>query len=100
MWQLFCEITGAKKGIITLRDRTSAELVIPKDVESDLSSPLLYGFSDQEIGSYIMHYIQFDPWTKFERLRHPNKPNALSKYVTYNEITATPFWQWVRAAEN
>lgn len=93
--QLFCEVTGAKKGTITLRDRKSAELVIPNDVESDLSSPLLYGFSDEEIGGYITHYIQFDPWTKFERLYHPNKPIALSKYVKYEEITATPFWEWL-----
>jgi DNA-binding CsgD family transcriptional regulator len=94
--QLFCTLTGAKKGIITLRDRTTAELVIPNDVESDLSSPLLYGFSNEEIGSYIGHYIAYDPWTEFEKLYHPNTPIALSKYVKYDSITGSTFWEWLQ----
>lgn len=93
--QLFCKLTGAEKGIITLRDRTTAELVVPADVESDLSSPLLYGFSYEEIGGYIEHYIAFDPWTEFEKLYHPNTPFALSKYVKYEKIIKTPFWEWL-----
>ena len=93
--QLFCTLTGAEKGIITLRDRATAELVVPVDVESDLSSPLLYGFSYEEIGGYIEHYIAFDPWTEFEKLYHPNTPFALSKYVKYDKLVKTPFWEWL-----
>ncbi|MEH6443180.1 MAG: LuxR C-terminal-related transcriptional regulator [Oceanospirillaceae bacterium] len=99
LWQevllLFCKLTGAKKGIITLRDRTTAELVIPTDVESDLSSPLLYGFSNEEIGGYIEHYIAHDPWTEIEKLYHPNSPIALSKYVKYKHIVTSHFWEWL-----
>lgn len=93
--QMLCEVTGAKKGIITLRDRTTAELVVPTDVENDLSSPLLYGFSLEEIGGYIEHYIEFDPWTAFEKLHHPDKPIALTKYVKYEALVSSPFWEWL-----
>ncbi len=59
--QLFIKVTGATKGIITLRDRQTAELVIPKDVRQELSSPFVNGFSEEEIHSYITHYVNIPP---------------------------------------
>jgi hypothetical protein len=72
--QLFIKVTGATKGIITLRDRQTAELVIPTNVRQELSSPFVNGFSEEEIHSYITHYIKLDPWTEIENLYHPHKP--------------------------
>ncbi len=91
----FSELTGAPKGIITLRDRLTAELVIPSDVRHDLSSPMLYGFSEQEVENYISHYVQFDPWTEFENLYHPVSPYPLSKYVSFETLKLSPFWEWL-----
>ncbi len=99
LWQevlhLIANLTGARKGIITLRDRSTAELVIPTDVRSDFSSPLLYEFTEQEVESYVSHFIQFDPWTEFEKLFHPTTPYALSKYLSQKSLKASQFWQWL-----
>ncbi len=98
-WQeelrLLIKATGATKGIIALRDRQTAELVIPEDVRHDLSSPFLCGFSVSEVEDYVGHYYQFDPWTKFEKLHHPNQPFALSRYVDLNSLKSSPFWAWL-----
>lgn len=102
-WQevlcLLCEVTGASKGIISLRDAISAELVIPSDVRQELSSPLLYGFSELEIGSYVTHYIDLDPWTAFEKLYHPSKPISLAKFVDLKTLQNSEFWQWLEPQE-
>ncbi|WP_171043944.1 LuxR C-terminal-related transcriptional regulator [Pseudoalteromonas phenolica] len=89
-------LTGVKKGIITLRDRATAELFIPTDVQYESSSPLLYGFSSEEVGSYVTHYARFDPWTEFEKLYHPSKPYALSKYIDQQTLQNSEFWQWLK----
>jgi len=98
-WQevlrLLCEVTGASKGIISLRDSLTAELVIPTDVRQELSSPLLYGFSEMEIGSYVTHYIEQDPWTPFEKLFHPSEPTSLAKFVDLKTLQNSEFWQWL-----
>lgn len=98
-WQevlrLLCEVTGASKGIISLRDSLTAELVIPTDVRQELSSPLLYGFSEMEIGSYVTHYIERDPWTPFEKLFHPSEPTSLAKFVDLKTLQNSEFWQWL-----
>ncbi len=100
IWQdvlrLLSESTGAAKGIITLRDRLSAEIIIPEVVRYDLGSPLLYGFSEKEVSSFIEHYIEFDPWTEFEKLYHPTLPYPLSKYVNLKDIKTSPFWEWLK----
>ena len=98
-WQevlcLMCQLTGASKGIISLRDGLTAELVIPTDVRQELSSPLLYGFSETEIGSYVTHYISLDPWTPFEKLFHPSEPTSLAKFVDLKTLQNSEFWQWL-----
>lgn len=88
-------MTGAIKGIITLRDRMTAEIFISQDMRYELSSPLLYGFSEDEIESYISHYAQFDPWTEVEKLYHPISPYELSKYVDQKTLRSSLFWQWL-----
>lgn len=98
-WQLvlkyLVEATGASKGIITLRDRLTAELVIPNDVRQELGSPLIYGFSEQEVDSYISHYIKYDPWTKIENLYHPDEAYALSTHLDIITLKKHIFWEWL-----
>lgn len=87
--------TGASRGIITLRDRLTAELVVPKDIRQELASPLVYGFSEEEVYSYIEHYIHHDPWTEIENLYHPDEPYALSQYIDLKTLQASSFWKWL-----
>ncbi len=98
-WQYVLELlvraTGASKGIMTLRDRLTAELVIPTDVRQELSSPLVYGFSEQEVYSYISEYMAHDPWTEIENRYHPDEPYALSTHVSLQDLKNSTFWEWL-----
>ena len=93
--KLLVEATGASKSILSLRDRLTAELVIPDNVSQELGSPLVYGFSEQEIHSYITHYIEHDPWTEIENKYHPDEPYALSTHVSLNDLKQSQFWEWL-----
>lgn len=93
--QEFIKLTGASKGIITLRDRMTAELVFSQDTKHELSSPLLYGFSEAETESYIYHYAQFDPWTEIEKLYHPLYPYVFSKHLNIKTLQKSKFWEWL-----
>ena len=93
--ELLLESTDSSKGIITLRSRLTAELVIPTDVRQELASPVVHGFTEEEIGAYITHYIKHDPWTSIENLYHPDEPYAASQYITPDELEKTVFWEWL-----
>ncbi len=93
--EIFVKITGASKGIISLRNRLTAELVVPTDVRQELCSPLVYGFSEEEIYHYITHYIEHDPWTDIENLYHPYEPYPLSKHIARKELENSLFWEWL-----
>ncbi len=93
--ELLVKATGAVKGIITLRDRLTAELVIPNDVRQELSSPLVYGFSEEEVYAYISEYIAHDPWTEIENRYHPDEPYALSTHVALQDLKNSKFWEWL-----
>lgn len=99
VWQdvlsLVCEISGADKGIIALRDQLTAEIVIPEVVEEELQSPLIFGFSQDEVESYIGYFWRYDPWTEIEKLYHPHTPYALSKHLGRAELVDSKFWEWL-----
>lgn len=93
--QLLCEETGAKKAILMLRDRLTAELYIPKNLYYEYVSPVIYGFSTEEVKSYITTYSEHDPWTEIENLFHPCNAMALSKHLSLKELMASKFWEWL-----
>lgn len=98
-WQkalaVLCEEIGAQKAIITLRDVDTANLVIPTQVSEEHLSPLLYGFSENEVGAYLDEYVHVDPWTQYERVFRPFLPYALSKFISQPELKQTKFWPWL-----
>jgi len=98
-WQYVLELlvkaTGASKGIITLRDRMTAELVIPNDVRQELASPLVYGFTEEQVHAYITEYIACDPWTEIENRYHPEEPYALSTHIDRQALKNSKFWEWL-----
>jgi DNA-binding CsgD family transcriptional regulator len=90
-----CAASGARKAIIALRDNKTAGLVIPDHVSREFFSPLLYGFSEEEVESYVTRYIALDPWTEIERRRRPIIPYSLSAYLPRARLKASPFWEWL-----
>jgi hypothetical protein len=90
-----CRITGANKAILSLRDRMTAELVIPTGVEGNFSSPMLYNFDEAHVQSFVETYNQHDPWTTYEQRYHPNRPYALSSYLPHEELVKSKFWEWL-----
>ena len=93
--ELFIMATGAQKGIISLRSHLSAELVIPTDVRQELGSPLVSGFTEEEVYAYITHYSEYDPWTEFENRYPPNEAYALSRHVGLGQLKQGKFWEWL-----
>ena len=84
-WQQVIEalvkLSGASHGVVSLRDRQTAEICLPHDLYLDLSSPMTCGLSESAISEYIHHYWKYDPWTEIERKNHPISPYALSTYL-------------------
>lgn len=78
-----------------LRDKYSVELYITNDISAELKSPMLYGFTADEIDDYLEHYYQDDPWTEVEHQYHPVIPYAMSSYLPVEALRKTKFWQWL-----
>lgn len=97
--ELLCKECGASKAIIALRHAETAEFVIPSGVQDEHNSPMLYGFSEEEVGSFICHYIKHDIWTEYERVYRPHIPYALSKHIPLQELTNSTFWEWLEPQE-
>lgn len=99
LWQdvlsLISEITGITKGTIALRDRLTGGLVIPTEVWRGLEHPMLFGWTQEEVGSYINDYMGVDPWIELERLFHPSTPYILSKHLPVDSLRDSPFWEWL-----
>lgn len=100
-WRLalaaLCEAVGAKKAIISLRQYPSAEIVVPSIVEEEHNSPLLFGFTEEEVGAFLTEYYDVDPWTPIEREKHPYTPYPLSRYLSDQTLQKSRFWDWLDA---
>ncbi|MCH9806736.1 MAG: hypothetical protein K0U74_03305 [Alphaproteobacteria bacterium] len=90
------EITGAVKGIMTLRDRQSAKLLLPDELTSNLKAPLIHGIEPDFVESYLDHYAALDPWTEIERANHPYEPYFMSYHLDFNTLVGKEFWNWLR----
>lgn len=90
-----CEYCGASKALITRRNVVGATIIIPQRVEESWQSPLIYGFSEEEVLSFLESYQFTDPWTKIEAQSHPYQPYALSKYLPLRKLMKTDLWPWL-----
>lgn len=90
-----CELTGAKKAIIALRDNKTAELVVPETVSDTNISPVVFGFSEIDVENYLTKYYALDPWTDIERRKRPVVSYHLSTYLPTAQLRASPFWPWL-----
>ncbi len=98
-WQTALEelqkFTGASKILLSLRDLRTSEIVIPEKVSNTFTSPLISGFKDEEVGSYLGHYVAEDPWTAVEQQNYPYFPYEMSRYLPKSKLRKTAFWQWL-----
>ena len=85
-------MTGARKGIMSLRSTTSADFVVPSGV---LDSPLIVNFDRSFVQSFVEEYIAHDPWTPIERAHHPHLPYVLSTHIAPAELRRSKFWEWL-----
>lgn len=90
-----CAYTHAQKALISLRDKKTAEIVIPNDVSQDFASPLIYGFSEDQVEAFLGDFGEVDPWTEIERLNYPYFPYNMSRYLPQDQLRQSPFWQWL-----
>lgn len=91
-----CEYTHAEKALISLRDKKTAEIVIPDDVSKEFASPLIYGFSEAQVAAFLGDFGDIDPWTEIERLNYPYFPYNMSRYLPQDHLRQSPFWQWLQ----
>lgn len=90
-----CRATGSDKALIALRHRDTADIVIPETMADQHNSPLIFGFSDDQVGAYLFQFSKIDPWTAIEKANHPYYPYALSKHIAGRELRRSPFWNWL-----
>jgi len=91
-----CAYTQTGYALISLRDKSSAEIVIPDDVSAEFASPLIYGFNEAEVEAFLSDFGEVDPWTKIERNNHPYFPYQMSRYLRQEDLRKTDFWQWLK----
>ena len=100
-WQdMLEEITkgvGAVASIITLRDLKTATIVITPQIETELQSPLIACFNEEQINHYLTNYRETDPWAKAQSYTHPYIPTLMSNLVVQKDLEKTEFGQWARA---
>ena len=90
-----CILSGCKKGFISLRKKSNADMIFPNFMMKEFESPLLYGFTEKEISSYLLEYQGIDPWTKIEYLYHPFEPYSISDYFEKKLLLNHKFWNWL-----
>lgn len=90
-----CAYVGAKKALLSLRAFDTADIVVPDNVMRTYGSPLIYGFTETEVGAYLDTYAQIDPWTEIEQRNHPYYPYAMSAYIDEVALRKTEFWAWL-----
>lgn len=90
-----CAFTHTKKALISLRDKQTAQIVIPNDVNADFASPLIYGFDETQVATFLADFTDVDPWTEIERIQHPYFPYQMSRYLPLADLRRSAFWKWL-----
>lgn len=90
-----CAFTSTTKALISLRDIKTAQIIIPDTVSQEFSSPLIYGFSEDEVEGFVTDFGEVDPWTKIEQENHPYFPYPVSRFMPIKDLQRSPFWDWL-----
>lgn len=90
-----CASVGASRALVTLRDLETAEIYVPTEVSETHGSPLIHGFSPEEVFSYLSEHMADDPWTEIEQRNPPVAPYAMSTYLPPEALRETRLWSWL-----
>ncbi|MDF2142920.1 hypothetical protein [Paenirhodobacter sp. CAU 1674] len=94
--ELIMRMSGAKAAMITLRDRSSCQIVNDVELERKYHSPLIRGFSTEAIVYYLTELRTIDPWAEFQKTCHPHHPTQMSKVCPQDRIADRRFLDWLR----
>ncbi|WP_299924537.1 hypothetical protein [uncultured Pelagimonas sp.] len=90
-----CEYCGASKALISRRTLRGAQIVIPTTLQNEWQSPLIYGFSRQEVETFLAQFASTDPWNQIEAQNFPFTPYELSRFLPLKKLQETMFWGWL-----
>ncbi|MEM9852858.1 MAG: hypothetical protein AAF841_00250 [Pseudomonadota bacterium] len=89
------EVTPACAAIITLREKTTCQIVDDRDLEARFHSPLIRGFPTNEVAHYLQNLRKLDPWANAQRTNHPHRPTLMSTLSAPADDPRNPFFQWL-----
>ncbi|KQI70756.1 hypothetical protein AN191_16385 [Loktanella sp. 5RATIMAR09] len=95
--EIIMRMTGAKGAIITLRDKQTCQIVNDVELEQKFHSPLIRGFSTEEIVHYLTELRTIDPWAEFQRTYYPHRPIQMSKVCPQESIPDQRFFHWLKS---
>ncbi len=90
-----CDYCGASKALISRRALKGAEIIIPTQIQNEWQSPLIHGFSPQEVETFLTQFASSDPWNQIEAQNFPYMPYALSRFLPQKKLQETSFWSWL-----
>ncbi|MGH1415043.1 MAG: hypothetical protein ACRBB0_16260 [Pelagimonas sp.] len=90
-----CDYCGASKALISRRSVKDAQIIIPTQVRDQWQSPLIYGFSKQDVESFATQFGAVDPWNQIEAQNFPYTPYAMQRFLPIKQLRETAFWQWL-----
>lgn len=93
---VFMRMTGATGAIITLRDKTTCQIVNDVELEQKYHSPLIRGFSTEAVIHYLTDLRTIDPWAEFQRSYYPHRPLQMSKVCPQDRFEDQRFFDWLR----
>lgn len=82
--------TGAIKGMISLRSPESTDMM-PSEVP--ILAPKIVNIEPKYIGSYLDHYYEIDPWTKFEATMEYTSVIQFSELLPRRELVRSVFYR-------
>lgn len=87
--------TGAPAAMITLRDTRTCYIVNDDALEQEYHSPLIAGFRQKAISTYLNELRTIDPWAKAQRKCYPHTPVLMSKVCPLKNVANTQFFSWL-----
>ena len=87
--------TPAKAAIITLRDKTTCQIVNDDALVQEYHSPLIQGFSLESVAYYLEELRTIDPWAEAQRTTYPYRPTVMSTICHPNDVEDKRFFSWL-----
>lgn len=87
--------TPAQAAIITLRDKSTCQIVNDDALEQEYHSPLIQGFPLEAVTYYLEELRTIDPWAEAQRTHYPFRPTLMSSVCHPDEVEDKRFFGWL-----